>query len=317
MNGGGDTGGAEGTWVSAHIFHAGSLDRMALELVAPLRAEPGTGIGGLFFLRYWEGGPHLRLRVRARGPAGPVRRLVADRAVGYLARNPSERTLTEPDYRHFAAAAARGERLAGHDHRLQPNDTVRFIGYRPEHRAFGDSACIRAAERHFTESSAVALELLARRPGPGQRSALGVAALTAALAVCEPDLARAARAAAALSAPVSPPIEAALRRDRAGLIAQTRACWAGPPRSGPLAAWAASLTELRDRLTGLGAEPADAVSPLSFLAQGPVPATLLRCTHLLNNRLGIAITAETRLALLVARILTELHEESANGRTLV
>lgn len=304
-------------WISAHIFHAGSLDRMALELVAPLRDDLADGIDGLFFLRYWEGGPHLRLRIRPRGADEGVRRLVADRASAYLDRRPSRRSLTEREYRRLADTAAAGERLLSHERRLHPNDSVRFFGYRPEHHAFGGPACMPIVEQHFTESSAIALDLLARQPCTAQRAAIGVAVLYTVLAVCEPELDRAARAAAALRFPASPPVEEAFRRARSGLTAQARACWEGPPpRDGPLADWAESVSALHGRLTELNNDPSDAGSPLSFLARGAVPRILLRCTHLLNNRLGVAPGIESRLALLAARTLAELHQEHTHARLL-
>jgi hypothetical protein len=40
-----------------------------------------------------------------------------------------------------------------------------------------------------------------------------------------------------------------------------------------------------------------------------VAQVLLRCTHLLCNRLGIHTTAEAHIASLVARTLTDLDQE--------
>jgi hypothetical protein len=61
--------------------------------------------------------------------------------------------------------------------------------------------------------------------------------------------------------------------------------------------------------------PTDCLSPLVHLAQAARPQTLsvsqvlLRCTHLLCNRLGIHAAAEAQITYLVARTLTDLKQE--------
>lgn len=89
----------------------------------------------------------------------------------------------------------------------------------------------------------------------------------------------------------------------------------------PLAAWWASISALHTTLTGLRARgefaPVDALSPFSGLARAlhpddPVVAhVVLRCTHLLCNRLGLSSATEARLAWLTARTLSGLHDEVA------
>ena len=308
---------AAGGWVSAHLFHAGSLDALLAQVVAPLVDELRGELAGFFFLRYWEGGPHLRLRVRPDGgaDAGRIRRLIERRAGAYFAGHPSARGFQPADYQALAAGLAGAERLADHDGHLHPNDAVEFIAYVPEHRAYGGAACVAAVEEHFTDSSRLALDLLATGPDQGRRAAIGLAAFTLTVAACSPDLRAAARALALRlrATPVPPEVEEIFRREADGLLRQTRRFW-DQPIPGPLAAWSSSIRTLRDRLTGLGAAPADAGSPAAFLARAlepddpAVPYILLRCTHLLHNRLGIAPAAENRLALLTLRAVAALHE---------
>ncbi|MFC4534188.1 lantibiotic dehydratase C-terminal domain-containing protein [Sphaerisporangium dianthi] len=321
----GAKGGIGGLWVSAHLFHFGDLDALITGVVAPLVREAtadGT-VSRHFFLRYWEGGQHVRLRlwVPDSSRAAHVRDQVRDRAAAHFAAHPSPPVDLEA-YRAFAATVARGERRERYDERLHRTDAVEFIAYRPEHAAYGDAACVAAAERHFTVSSALALDVLDAGVGMERRAAIGLAALTIALAACEPDLPAAARrfAAAAQEAGARPEILGAEddwlgRRD--ALLAQTRKLWEpAEPGGGLLGTWASSIRALRDELGALHAAgrcaPADSGSPHAFLAvaappeRRTVPLILLRCAHLLHNRLGLRAGTEHQVSFLVARTMTAL-----------
>ncbi|MEU4232918.1 lantibiotic dehydratase C-terminal domain-containing protein [Nonomuraea sp. NPDC026600] len=317
------------SWISAHLFHAGPPDTLVERVVAPLVAELDGELDGFFFLHYWEGGPHLRLRVKPvdGACAGRIRDLIEGRAVAYFAGHPSVRGFRTGQYQELAARYARAEDLTGYDERLHPNDAVEFIAYVPEHRAYGEDACIAAVEEHFTDSSRLALGLLATRPDRGRRAAAGLAALTLTVAACLPDeRVLASRLRAGIRFP--PDVEQAFQRDRDRLLRQARRLWgmsreaepaggmpdAGEPTGGMPAAWAASLRTLRDRLTELHAVPSDVATPAGSLARllrpeaAAVPYILLRCSHLLNNRLGIIPAAEERLILLTLRVMAALDE---------
>ena len=135
------------------------------------------------------------------------------------------------------------------------------------------------------------------------------------MAACLPDRRAAARALALRirDIRVPPEVEEAFRRDADGLLRQTRMLW-NQPAGGPLAAWSCSVRTLRDRLTGLGASPADAGSSAAFLARVLEPEAAAARTSccaartLLHNRLGINTAAEGRLALLALRVIAALHE---------
>src|SRR5689334_16190255 len=82
------------SWMSAHLYYQGPLDLLLRELVVPLVRDLG-GRGLLaqhFFLRYWQGGPHLRLRLRPverDGAPAVVRRAVENAASGVFSKYPS------------------------------------------------------------------------------------------------------------------------------------------------------------------------------------------------------------------------------------
>lgn len=310
-------------WVGAHVFHRGDQDLLVTRAMAPLCEElTRTGqVGGWFFLRYWEGGPHVRLRLLARAPAAGIRAAVVRSCARHLADHPSPPDgWSQGDYEAVARRRAEGERLAKWDRRLRQVDTVEFIAYEPEHHAYGDGRALRAVERHFADSSRVAVHLLAAPPE--RRAGAALAMLTLALAVCEPDLQRAAARFAAVRTRLPSP---SLPDRRDDLREQTRRLWA-QASSDPadlahtdvLAAWWLSIRGLHATLTGLRARgdfaPVDALSPFAGLARAlrpddpVVPYVVLRCAHLLCNRLGLSAATEARLASLAARTLSELPD---------
>src|SRR4051812_9895077 len=83
----------ESDWVSAHVFYHENLDALLTDAAGPLVAElAGRGLAGAaFFLRYWDGGPHLRFRALPTDPAhrAEVERVIAERFEKYLAENPA------------------------------------------------------------------------------------------------------------------------------------------------------------------------------------------------------------------------------------
>ncbi|MGW2154533.1 thiopeptide-type bacteriocin biosynthesis protein [Nonomuraea sp. NPDC001699] len=301
------TGSGRTRWISAHLFHAGNLDTLLTRLLAPLVADLDL-TGSFFFLRYWEGGPHLRLRLRPADPghAEQVTRELTRRSHSYLAAYPSHRALTADQYRILAPRLAGGERLPTHDPSLHPNDTIEFIAYQPEHHAYGDATCMAAVETHFTTSSRLALDMLTAHPEPARRAAIALAAVTLTLAACATD--PSGFSPAALPATVHDHFQT--RRD--DLLRQTRSLWSAEP-GGVLGAWHQSVATLRQALLD-GHCARDAGSPLGFLARAAPPeeraitAVLLRCTHLLNNRLGLSSTTEHHIALLAAHALSTLHQ---------
>ncbi|MGH3829697.1 MAG: lantibiotic dehydratase C-terminal domain-containing protein [Pseudonocardiaceae bacterium] len=333
---------ADVPWISAHLFHRGSLDELITGAVAPLVEEltRSGALGGFFFLRYWEGGPHLRLRLRPSSPGHtvPVRAALLERATRYLTDHPSPpapASYTTEAYRAMAQRVAHAERLSYHDSQLHPDDTVEFIPYRPEYHAYGRRPALTAVETHFTESSAIALGLLTAGTSPAQRHAAALAMLMLTLAVCEPNLARVASRLRAVPAdhiqrltaadPAARALQDSYRNNGHALREQARDLWARAgrpcqtPLSGHLAGWLHAIRTLHTQLTTAHAQgrfsPTDSLFPLTRLtravsSQSPAVAqVVLRCTHLLCNRLGIHTTAEAHLASLVARTLTDLNQE--------
>ena len=116
------------SWISVHIYYHDGLDGLidgaARPLVAELRAR--ALIDKHFFVRYWQGGPHLRLRLLP--SAGVSEPLVAgaldDTIAGFLRASPSRTVLRHRDYLQMAgplAAVEPGQAVEP----FEPNNAMR------------------------------------------------------------------------------------------------------------------------------------------------------------------------------------------------
>jgi hypothetical protein len=263
--------------VSAHVYHQGDLDALLVEAVADLPA------GSWSYLRHWDGGQHLRLRIRA-----PAEEVVA-RCRAFLAAHPSRHRLTDAEYAESAAKLAALEGTDQYNRALGPPDAVTFVPYE-------SAPC-----EHDAESSRLALDLLRTQPEHRQTAAL--AQLLLAWFTAAPT-AQLAALVAADATPPDPPrglpllwraaVDRRYRAERDTLFAiagRLRALTDRPadPDAGPFPAWLASLRRL----------------------DGADFAVLDRCAHLACNRLGVTLTEEGYLRMLAARTVLNLSGAAA------
>jgi len=133
------------TWLSAHLFYAGHPHLLLNHLVTPLIQRNGYRA---FFIRYWEGGPHIRLRIYVNEADIPnVKAGLEAAATGFFAQHPSQRN----DALYAGAP-------------LQPNDTVQYISYQPETARYGNAQSICWAEQQFVASSCYVLQHIRDTP---------------------------------------------------------------------------------------------------------------------------------------------------------
>lgn len=144
-------------WVCAHVFYDTDQDALLTHCVEPVVAElEQRGLTQrYFFLRYWEGGPHVRLRLlpsRARDHAD-VAEVVERRLSAFLAESPAPDVVDRSLFAQVAQGLAGLEGRAGHDDVVRANNTAEFLPYAREHADYGHGAALAAVERHFCESS--------------------------------------------------------------------------------------------------------------------------------------------------------------------
>lgn len=287
-------------WTSLHVFHDGDLDVVVTDLVAALRTrlDAEHASVGTFFLRYWEGGPHLRIRILPRsGREDDVRAIVEHQAAAFLVRRPAPALLTQEEYARYAPGLAVAEGMADYERIRRPNNSFAHVPYRPETHRYGTGASLHAAEDHFVTCSDTVLRLLAAGATANQRTTAAFAVLALSRWLC-PTVAPLPADGVALTAvsggtPSSAVAERYHRQrhvlgelvDRMRLLAQ-----APPDRpTGTLGTWAGAIATLAARI----GDPA---------LRWRVVDT---CAHLTCNRLGVAVAGERELRHLVDRAFAD------------
>lgn len=175
-------------WRSVHLFHSHfeHADLLALaadDIMRRVASDPGDW----FFIRYAEGGPHIRVRIGGSN----------------LAAGDEIRAQLQEGCARIAAAAANVPVSGYPDEQgrlSSPGEAVE-IAYEPEMLRYGGPVAIREHERLFRASTAISISAIRRLPEVGQRARfaldllLGTAvALSAAGYGSEPDFIRYYRA---------------------------------------------------------------------------------------------------------------------------
>ncbi|MEU8431870.1 thiopeptide-type bacteriocin biosynthesis protein [Streptomyces sp. NPDC029216] len=289
------------TWTSWHLHLAASErslgDRVVTDVVGPAMAELPPG--SWFFMRYWQGGPHVRLRARdlSAPAAGALARVLEERLAVANVLQPGEKAL---DPARFAVQSRRlseaGEGGVPVEERDLLAPGVYETPYVPEYDRYGGPGLISVSEDLFGTSSELCLAFLRTRPSDRARTALALRATAVAASVLEAGAfstfgagswsewaLRAGYPQDVLSGLEAECVLAADRLTADGHDLIGRASTA----PGPLRAW---QTALSDAVGGeLGAE-------------GTYPARIVFShVHMLHNRLGLGTLDELRSYLLLAR----------------
>jgi thiopeptide-type bacteriocin biosynthesis protein len=331
-------------WISLHIFYVGTLEPLLLDAVEPLVQDLRTQglLQRFFFIRYWQEGPHLRLRLLPTGDADreDVQRRAEEALRAYLQRSPSLYTLDNerrsPSYKEMFLAEyslEKWQELYGESEEMpmRPNNSVHAIPYEPEYGRYGGSDGVELAEWHFEKSSELVLQLVRTTNLHVRSILLGLAlqlAVSLSVGLLE-DRTQVARFFAHYEqfwmrnygrSPTTPAsfekkyrrMEASLQRRISDLEQST--LQGVQDQQPPLEwAWIEHVRELKTRLERLVVEKKlvfqNALTgnqPQTF--DDPVATASLLLTsyiHMTNNRLGALILDEIYLAYLIKRTLEE------------
>lgn len=302
--------GSQGRWQGLHVFYHGGHDELLCHAIGPVVASrrAAGAVHQAFFLRYWHGGPHVRLRLLVGEHDRLTVPAVAAELTDYLAAHPSP---VKVDERELLAAQRRLAELehADVEPTIVPGGTVVPTPYEPEFTKYGGVPGVAVAEALFECSCEVVLQLLPeilRRPG--RRLGAGLSAMLTALNAAKlsgPELTgflawycrfwtRYVPAGFDATWPGS------LARQRASLDTVAETALSGPPGCGPLRRWHRGVSAAWTAITG-GLEP---ILPAVTMA-GPDSSDeqrrwflLLNYLHTHNNRLGVLPAQEAFLAYL-------------------
>lgn len=160
-------------WISIHIFYYSNVNPMLLDCIGPLIEELRERelIRRYFFIRYWQEGHHLRLRLLPTEGVEQeeIKRVVEPVLTDYLKRYPA---LYEPDYKSlakyhkelFLAEYGTDKWLETYSEDgempVRANNSFHYIQYEPEYTRYGGVEGIEVAEWHFEQSSDLVIRLL-------------------------------------------------------------------------------------------------------------------------------------------------------------
>ena len=168
-------------WVSVHVYYHHPADELLRAAIGPLvrRSEAAGTLRTWFFLRHWQGGPHLRLRL---GPARPgddesLRQTAIGDLEAYLRERPSTKDFPVGAYAEVAAGLAALEPGSGPVEPMAPNNSLRLVDYDPSAGPVWTTPAPVAQA-----SSRVALSLLDAAMPPGRRIRVALAHLAIAAA---------------------------------------------------------------------------------------------------------------------------------------
>ncbi|MFX4294647.1 thiopeptide-type bacteriocin biosynthesis protein [Streptomyces bohaiensis] len=270
-------------WRAWHL-HLGTLavaahDRVVTEVVAAaVAAVPGHP---WFFLRYWHGGPHVRLRIAGLDQQGAdrVEAVLAEKLPAAGSPRDGEEPIAPEEYRRNAArmTAAGDEPTHAEVEELLAPGVHRFA-YHPEYERYGGAALLPESERLFHLSSGLCLAFLRRAPSPGARAALALRAAHAAGRALGDAEEEAAFAHLGLQAWRGWATGFGYGPQQVDQVCRSAGPVPVPADPGPLAPWRDALAALAER-----------VRAETDLHPGQV---LSSHVHMLHNRLGLRVIEE-------------------------
>lgn len=157
----------EKTWLAAYLYYAEPWEDLLREAVFPFAKQVlKKGLAEeYFYIRYWEQGPHIRLRFY--GDKDTLEKELKPQIIAffnsYFTQKPSERK--EPVFD--------GPIPDGFE--WLPNNSIQWIAYEPETDRYGGEKALRIGEQHFQDSSDAILSIIAEQPQWNYDRALGAA----------------------------------------------------------------------------------------------------------------------------------------------
>ncbi|GGM60971.1 hypothetical protein GCM10012275_35030 [Longimycelium tulufanense] len=302
-------------WTAWQLHLAAPTPEMHVRALREVVAPAVEGCQHWFFLRYWQGGPHLRVRIgdldaRSAGQIdAEMRKRLA--AVNQLAAG--ETTLDAATYEAYAAGMGQAgeEGTTIEPGRLRAPGLYRAV-YVPEFNRYGGEALIPLSERLFVTSSRLVLAFLQREPTSHAQTGFALRSLATALDVIGDPAARIACCRAAANSWLSwlhragrsqAELDALVNTagERAARLVATAPHLAEPITTGPVAAWGRELAEAWPYW--------QSVSEHDTRAQPRSERILFSHLHMFCNRLGMSVAEEFFLHIVLAELLEAAETE--------
>ncbi|WP_141523432.1 MULTISPECIES: thiopeptide-type bacteriocin biosynthesis protein [unclassified Bacillus (in: firmicutes)] len=150
-------------WMSAHIYHYGSLDNLISDGLKSFfkEIEKKDGMQKYFFIRYWIGGPHIRVRIYGNDLFLKEAKDLLQHKVNLYAEKYDENIVFNKElYKTYSNRIKKIERYEGQVEKLYPADSIQYIPYEPEWSRYGGEYGVQIAEEWFYNSSKLILDVL-------------------------------------------------------------------------------------------------------------------------------------------------------------
>lgn len=140
-------------WLCAHLYYSSNHNKFLVEAVKPFveHALKCSLAENYFFIRYWEKGPHIRLRFLSSkaNSKHDLKQKLYDHFNKYFELYPSS---------HYVNSSVYEKNLS--DGKVFPDNSIQFIEYEPELERYGGNAGMSISEKQFYSCSNTVLRIL-------------------------------------------------------------------------------------------------------------------------------------------------------------
>ena len=319
-------------WISLYIYYHQDPTPLLVECLEPLVRELQNQrtLRQHFYVRYWEGGPHVRFRVlpQRASEADGLRDHLIQSINAYLQKYPSLVQLDVERYAQASAYFSSFELGEVKSFELHPNNTVRQVAYVPEWQSYGGQHAMPAVERQFSVSSSLGLQLLGQPTSAERRVGRAMYMMLSGLQEFAEQPAELQHWFTLYNQSWMPALQpnpaafieifgqrferqrehltkfvgGVLERHRFGEQRDSAQSGSAQPPDRLMEDWINSFYHLRQRLERLGQEHKLEYDSKPLLIQDSA-IIALNCLHMHNNRIGISLHEEAYLTFLLKEAL--------------
>ena len=154
------------SWLSVYLYYGEPLEDLLTNALMPFVADTRARglVNQFFFIRYWERGPHIRLRLK--GQTAIIERILKPQLESFFCT-------------YFREYPSKRKDVPVHtiqpSEQLLPNNSLQFLPYEPELERYGGPTGTEIAEIQFQLSSQTVLQIIGESHCWGYDRALGSA----------------------------------------------------------------------------------------------------------------------------------------------
>lgn len=153
--------------LSVHIFYHTEQNRLLSDGIRPLlmALEAEQLIHHYFYIRYWELGSHIRLRLFHEQKEPQIKRVIEQVLTQFFKDYPAEQLMSKYELEKHLSHLGKLEGVDAQHNHVADNNSYEYIPYVPEVERYGGPVGVALAESYFHLSSKICLELLSKNPG--------------------------------------------------------------------------------------------------------------------------------------------------------